>query len=225
MDWYGISSPEIEAAFPISQHWISQAGQQVYLDSQVIFTSTAVIVGAVNTPEYIAIAFHDFILLVTHAGELIEKVDQQNIEKIAVTDTDNIYVQRLGQVYYSDDALLSWQISEHATLKWSSDELLTPEIQERLQAAIIPTILRYERVMLDIHSGRFFGTYGVFVVDLAGVLFMLLAISGTWIWLKHNLKHWGGRRSKNKQKGSRVLRNEAHLLVTDALPIILYYCS
>jgi len=196
LDWYGISSPKIQSAFPVSQYWISQAGQQVYLDSQVIFTSTAIMVGAVSTPEYIAIAFHDFILLVTHAGELIEKVDQQNIEKIALIDTDNIYVQRLGQVYYSDDALLSWQISEHATLKWSSDELLTPAIQQRLQVAITPTILPYERVMLDIHSGRFFGTYGVFVVDLAGVLFMLLAISGTWIWLKHSLKHWGGRRSK-----------------------------
>ncbi|NOQ15880.1 MAG: hypothetical protein GQ581_02365 [Methyloprofundus sp.] len=196
LDWYGISSPEIQSAFPIPQHWISQAGQQVYLDSQVIFTSAVIMVGAVSTPEYIAIAFHDFILLVTHAGELIEKVDQQNIEKIALIDTDNIYVQRLGQVYYSDDALMSWQMSESSSLKWSSDELLTPAIQQRLQAAITPSILPYERVMLDIHSGRFFGTYGVFIVDLAGVLFMLLAISGTWIWLKHSLKHWGGRRSK-----------------------------
>jgi hypothetical protein len=201
LNWYGISTPDIQSAFALPQHWVSQAGQQVYLDMQVIFTSAAVIVGAVSTPEYIVVAFQDFILLVTHAGELIEKVDQQNIEKIAVTGTDKIYLQSLGQVYYSDDALLSWQISEDSTLKWSNAELLTPAIQEQLQATINPRILPYERVMLDIHSGRFFGAYGVFIVDLAGVLFVLLAMSGTWIWLRHSLKHWRGRRSKNKPRG------------------------
>jgi len=39
-------------------------------------------------------------------------------------------------------------------------------------------------VILDLHSGRFFGQLGPWVFDAAAVLLILLSLSGTWIWLK-----------------------------------------
>ena len=45
-------------------------------------------------------------------------------------------------------------------------------------------VLPIERLLLDLHSGRFFGRFGPWVMDAAAVLIVLLGVSGTWIWLR-----------------------------------------
>ena len=44
--------------------------------------------------------------------------------------------------------------------------------------------LSMEKLILDVHSGRILGRFGVILVDLAAVLFLLLSITGTWIWIR-----------------------------------------
>jgi len=39
-----------------------------------------------------------------------------------------------------------------------------------------------ERFLLDAHSGRFFGKYGVYVIDIAALLLLILSITGIWLW-------------------------------------------
>jgi len=48
--------------------------------------------------------------------------------------------------------------------------------------------LTWERVMLDLHSGRLLGKPGVFGVDLMGVFLCSLAMSGTAMWWLHRHK-------------------------------------
>jgi len=45
-----------------------------------------------------------------------------------------------------------------------------------------PHSLHWERVLLDLHSGRLFGAVGVWVFDVAALLFIFLALSGVWVW-------------------------------------------
>ena len=45
--------------------------------------------------------------------------------------------------------------------------------------------LSWERVLLDVHSGRLFGRLGVLWVDLVGVLLGGLAMSGIAMWWLH----------------------------------------
>ncbi|MFT5351416.1 MAG: hypothetical protein ACI9MF_002239 [Gammaproteobacteria bacterium] len=44
--------------------------------------------------------------------------------------------------------------------------------------------LSLERILLDLHSGRLLGNAGVFIVDLAALFFVFLALSGSWMWLR-----------------------------------------
>ncbi len=41
--------------------------------------------------------------------------------------------------------------------------------------------LLLERVLLDVHSGRILGAWGVYLVDAAAVLFLGLVLSGLWM--------------------------------------------
>lgn len=53
-------------------------------------------------------------------------------------------------------------------------------LAEQYRARILP----YERVLLDVHSGRIFGRYGPSVMDAAALLMVFLAGTGVLIWLK-----------------------------------------
>ncbi len=52
--------------------------------------------------------------------------------------------------------------------------------------------LNWERVLLDLHSGRFFGTAGVWVVDVAAILLLFLALSGFVLWYMRVKRVCGG---------------------------------
>ena len=45
-------------------------------------------------------------------------------------------------------------------------------------------VISWEKLILDIHAGRFLGVMGVLFMDLVAVIFMLLAATGTFIWFK-----------------------------------------
>ena len=42
--------------------------------------------------------------------------------------------------------------------------------------------LSWERVLLDLHSGRLFGRYGTWVMDIAAGLLLVLVMTGIWLW-------------------------------------------
>jgi hypothetical protein len=40
-----------------------------------------------------------------------------------------------------------------------------------------------ETVILDLHSGRFFGQFGVLFIDLIGILICILSVTGLIAWI------------------------------------------
>jgi uncharacterized iron-regulated membrane protein len=58
------------------------------------------------------------------------------------------------------------------------------KLERALQNHYRSEVLPLERLLLDLHSGRFFGSAGPWIMDAAAVLLVLLALSGTWIWLR-----------------------------------------
>ena len=80
-----------------------------------------------------------------------------------------------------------WQQLDSVTF-----ELLGPVLGD--DVALMPMIrvldnhtISWQRLMQDLHSGRWFGGWGVWMMDIAAVILLLLAVSGLWMW-------WGKRR-------------------------------
>jgi len=66
-------------------------------------------------------------------------------------------------------------------------------------AQIEPEIHHWERFILEAHSGRLFGRYGVLIVDLAALATILLALSGCYVYWSHNRR----RRLAKRQAAQR----------------------
>ncbi|NND54433.1 MAG: hypothetical protein HKN56_05610 [Gammaproteobacteria bacterium] len=61
---------------------------------------------------------------------------------------------------------------------------LPAELRAELERNTPGDGITVERLLLDLHSGRLIGRAGVWLADFAAVLFILLALSGLWLWSK-----------------------------------------
>jgi uncharacterized iron-regulated membrane protein len=60
--------------------------------------------------------------------------------------------------------------------------------------------LTLERLILDLHSGRIFGAYGIYVMDAAAIVLLWLSGSGLWVWWRRQLQQ---KRKRHYQKHHR----------------------
>jgi len=187
LDWYGIASSKNPKSYAIQTHWLSQLEGTLYLNNKAILKAKEPLIGAISMTDFIVAAFPNTLLLLTPEGELIESISKANIEKIAL-QKNLIFIQNQQQIYFSSDQLLSWQKTEQPPDAWALPSLLPSAMTEELKQKSRERILDYERLTLDIHSGRFFGAWGVYLMDVSAILLIFLAITGVWFWLRHSIK-------------------------------------
>ena len=91
-----------------------------------------------------------------------------------VFDTDTGYL-------FSRDLGASWGGGTLVSVRWleSETQATTPELAQRYGEALIS----WERWLQDLHSGRFFGPVGIWVMSLAALIFIVLAFTGLLVWL------------------------------------------
>jgi hypothetical protein len=198
LDWYAIKSPENIKSFATKNHWITQINQQLYFDHSALFKNESSLLGAIETDDFIVAALSNSLLLLSLQGELIEQMPLNTIEKIGLNNQQHIVIKSSDDIAVSDDGLLSWHPFNKEQVQWSKSTQPPESITEDLKNNFRSSILPLERVLLDLHSGRFFGTAGIIIVDISGVFLIILALSGCAIWLKHKLRAFNKSRLKAK---------------------------
>ena len=188
LNWYGIKAPDEIIAFKLTRHWIAQLDHQLYFDHSLVSETTSRLVGAIETKAFIVVALANKLILFSWQGESIEQIPRKTIQAIGVGKNAQIFIKTDTETLVSNDELLTWHATGTEPLTWSTTSALPVEEQQLLRSRFRNNILSYERLILDIHSGIFFGQYGKYFIDLAGVLFIVVALSGCWIWLRHKLR-------------------------------------
>lgn len=191
LDWYGIAPPAELLSFPIGERHVTLMGEHLYLDRKEIDGEYRDLVGALAMGEVLVVGVSNSILLLTPRGELIERLRSEDgvpagMKRIGTDGSDSLVVQGSHDLYRSDRDFLRWERAEvpAASIRWAQPGALDPQLKSSLQQHFRGEVLPLERLLLDLHSGRFFGSLGPWVVDAAALLITLLALSGTWIWLK-----------------------------------------
>ncbi len=82
----------------------------------------------------------------------------------------------------STDYGASWHPALAPVPNWSKPERVA--VLPRWHARYAASVLTWERWLQDLHSGRFFGTVGQWIMTFASLAFVLLAITGTWVWIR-----------------------------------------
>lgn len=193
LQWYGIAAPKRIQAYAVGQRWVSVLDRRVYLDSDEVAAARGLApVGALELDAALVIAAPDALLLLDAQAQLIERLDAVHgiptgIEKIGRWE-NRLAVHTATGSLVADADLLSWSPIDAAQVQWQVAAPPPPALAQALSRAYAGPGLSLERVLLDLHSGRILGRYGIYLVDAAALGLLALALLGLWLWATHPRK-------------------------------------
>ncbi len=189
LDWYGmrgLDGPVVAAE--AGGLWTAMADGHVFAGGKIVGeVDDATLVGAAMGHGIVAAGGGDRLFLFTPAGDLVETLDETAlpgaIKRIGVSHGTVAIETEDGGLYLADASLATWSAGA-VPVDWSRTTPL-PEAQGKaFEAAIRGEGLPLYRLLLDIHSGRFFTAAGPFAMDLAALALIALSVTGLWVWLK-----------------------------------------
>ena len=200
LNWYGIEPGDEPVSYRVknapSSHIISAWNQQLFFDDIAITHLEQDIHGAVGAEQFIVIALDNEIILLSYEGELIERISTSisfsNIQRLGMKYKRPVIETSEPLYYMADEHILDWDVIIDEGIEWTEEYSLSDNEYEQLLIAYRGNGLKLERVILDLHSGRIFGSYGVYLMDAAAIALLWLSLSGLWVW--------SSRRRKMKKK-------------------------
>jgi hypothetical protein len=113
---------------------------------------------------------------------MIEETELE--EKLGVNGNGDIYLQSKQQLLRLNNDLSLQSHAEDVGISWVELKAISGQEESSIIQRYKSNIISLETLMLDIHSGRFFGPYGVWFFDFIGIILLFLASTGIIIWLK-----------------------------------------
>lgn len=186
LKYYGIK-PNPITTYQLGNRTISHAGDTLYLSGKPFTSERENIFGAIEFNNQIIIAVNSALLLIDQEGNLIDEVSTQDglVEAplgIALSKTGLPVIRGVNTYWQGDSTLTDWQILAGPHPKWSAPSISLPSLKQTIETHDMSQQISMERFILDAHSGRVFGKYGVFIIDAAAILLLILSITGIWLW-------------------------------------------
>jgi hypothetical protein len=199
---YGIPYALPKASFSLPGHWLSQEGNAIYFDANRELVVAGTLVGAVNYGQMLVAATNERLYLFDASGNLLDNLGPEHglpaaIQALGVSGNWLVLRHLKGLVRLNPDTL---QMDGHPArdVIWAKAGELPPALRAEVEEAERSQQISFDRVLRDLHSGRILGPLGSRLVDAAAVLFMVLAVSGMWIWWR--AKKEFGRNQTRKLK-------------------------
>jgi hypothetical protein len=189
LSWYGLEKPPINA-FKLDNKWLYESGNNLlYVDGQSVAPCTAPLLSVANGTNTLFALCADTLHLLTNNGQLLESYSQLdglpgNTGSIAAAG-NTLYLLTDSAVFEFNPDSLELKPSpemDPASLNPITDPQLLPDSLEQ-QLEKNAASISLETLILDLHSGRFFGQFGVLVMDIVGLLVCILSITGLLAWI------------------------------------------
>lgn len=193
LNWYGLNPQGELISFQTGENIISQWDGQIFFNSRTLTENKDRLVGVTTSNDIIAIALTKSILLVDSSGEIIEHL-KLPLEFYPVTkmglNNNSITIQTEDlKTFSADQDILNWRPAIAHNTPWSSAIKISSLQQQDLKKTFRGNGLSFERVILDLHSGRILSaSWGIYIMDASAIIIILLSLSGFWVWWSRKQK-------------------------------------
>lgn len=191
LNWYGIEVPEAVAYFAIDSHSVTHIADRIYFDTNSLPGNFATPVGIVAIEFGYAVATTEGIVLLTGSGQVIEILTALHevpagILQIGIGPDARVYLRTPNGITRADfdEPFFLFQDLPPSGIVWSLPGEPGTAMLDSIRRDYAESLLSWERLLLDLHSGRLLGTWGVVLVDVMALLFIFMAITGLWIWTR-----------------------------------------
>tara|TARA_R110002072_G_C7972974_1_gene535000 strand:- start:4231 stop:4950 length:720 start_codon:yes stop_codon:yes gene_type:complete len=195
MQWllevYQINPASEPLSFEADGIRVSQLGERIYFDKREIAKDAQQLIGIVSANNIVTVAFDGQLLLLSKEGETIEHLAgvegvPAGMREIGTDDQGDIVIKAAHGYYHVNLDALEWKEYDHLDADWSLVSTMPEELNENLLQQYRGSGLTIERVLLDLHSGRIVGPWGVYFVDFIALMLLLLSCTGVWMWWKRS---------------------------------------
>ncbi len=175
-------------SFEDSGVWVSKLGKQVFLNGQRVTSSPGKLVGFLSDDKIYHILTSKNLLLISAKENLL--IDELGSESLPENSTG--IAKKDGSVFVSNPKGV-FKLSESKDsfipvdpFPFPTKELLSlpKEFESKIFENFRGDGISLWRVVLDIHSGAFFGRIGVLLADLTALALILLTLTGLYNWWK-----------------------------------------
>lgn len=200
LSWYGIESGDEPVSYLVvteksktePRHIISTLDNQLFFDAAAVATIEQNMHGAIIAEEFIVVALDNELILLSFDGELIERISTSlsfgDIQRLGKKYDRPVIETSDALFYMADEHILDWDVIFNDGIQWAEKYKLDDNEKEKLLLAYRGNGLKLERIILDLHSGRIFGHYGVYLMDAAAFALLWLSLSGLWVWSSRRRK-------------------------------------
>lgn len=200
---YGIEPPPVNESFRANDRWVTRVDKHVYLDVNSVAFTEEPLIGVMQQDQTIVLATSHHLLLLDSEGKLLDKLGREHGAPTPFTrlgsSGGSIAVQARDASYYVDLNNLHWAKQRPQSVRWSEPEALPAAMQAQIGDQARRHMLSWDRAIRDLHSGRVLGSWGVWLMDAIAFVFLLLTVSGVWLWWRARQEFGNKESTRPKQ--------------------------
>ena len=187
LDLYHINPESEPIGYLSSNNWAIQVGERIYFNNKEIIDNARKLIGMTQIQDTYIIAYDGKLIILSNEGELIEFLGgaegvPAGMKTLGIDSQENIVIESAHGYYQVNLDVLKWNEFDFLEAKWSTKSEITESLKNDILDQYRGTGLPIERVLLDLHSGRIFGNWGIYFIDLVAFLFIIISITGIWMW-------------------------------------------
>ncbi|WP_319380438.1 PepSY-associated TM helix domain-containing protein [Thiomicrorhabdus sp.] len=188
--WYGLTVPELkkqiffedESGDSGSRIWVAQYDQDIWVNGNKITQGR--LAGFGKTQFGYALVLQQVSVLLSPDFELIDQIANPAGSSVLAVRQNPLALSLENQTAWGlNPDMTGWvEIKSGGVIgtlpENTASEALPNALRAKIEDEYFKQGLDWERVLLDLHSGRIFGSAGVFVIDFFAVLMVVLSLSG-----------------------------------------------
>lgn len=176
--WYGISAPDIAVMYVDQSIDYAQLEDRIYRGQRQLDEVEGELRGVASVTGVSLVATSRGVWLYDAHARFIDRFDPPGVPLRIGTNDHAALLETSQGTFLADADLLSWSAADAPLANWVSATQPTEAQTHTLQNRYLDEVLSWERLLIDLHSGRLFGGLGPYVVDAAALVLLLAAITG-----------------------------------------------
>jgi uncharacterized iron-regulated membrane protein len=188
--WYRVRQEQPQQAYRTARHLLVAANGRWLLDGSPTGEDMPQPLGLVEIGDLLVVGGERSLHVYRGDGALVDRLDGYALPGVPLkaigAGDDELVVQTAAGPFSSTD-VLSWRPGEPKVVAWSTPTPLAASDREAYARHLMPGV-PVQRILLDLHSGRFLGSFGPFLFDVVAIVLTILALSGAWMFLAPRLR-------------------------------------
>ena len=168
---------------------------KIIISDMVLETGITDILAALKKENFIFVLNKEKILLIEESDYGLKIIKEQNIPFIAKSigkSEDSVVLRSENEKIYNINTSLNFSLLKEDNIKYNENILVAADEEAanyyllQVQGPGIQAL----RLFADLHNGRFFGPFVMFIFFIASMLIVFLSLSGSYMAMRPSIKRY-----------------------------------